>query len=71
MLMTINTFDLATELELRARVLEGIVWLQGQQGNESDPETILLIQDLLRFTSEKLHDEFELLTAKAYNKESV
>lgn len=69
--MTINTFDLATELELRARVLEGIVWLQRQQGNESDPETILLIQDLLRFTSEKLHDEFELLIAKAYNKESV
>ena len=69
--MTINTFDLATELELRARVLEGIVWLQRQQGNESDPETILLIQDLLSFTSEKLHDEFELLIAKAYNTESV
>lgn len=69
--MTINTFDLATELELRARDLEGIVWLQQQQGNESDPETKLLIQDLLMFTSEKLYDEIKLLVDKSYNKESV
>lgn len=66
-----STFEIATELELQSRTLEGIVWLQRQQDIADDQETKLLVSDLLGFTIEKHHEEVNRLVEKLYNKKGV
>lgn len=61
-----NLFELATDLELQTRVLEGIVWLQEEIGEESNEEKRLMLLDLLRFTLEKHLEEMNNIVKDSY-----
>lgn len=61
-----NIINLSRDLELQTTVLEGIVWLQEEIGQETDQTKRLLLLDLLRFTSEKHLEDMSQLSNDLY-----